>query len=98
MPLKIVVPRTLSPKSIKKVNTPKSLMINEKNYKNEPPKLRFAAGVGGIPPEGNDNLPSSIKKTMSPDELKKIIEITKDMNNFTRKAFDIFNKHFKYKK
>ena len=95
MPLKIVVPRTLSPKCTKMVNTPKSLMISEKLYKNEPSKLNFAAGVDGVPPEGDDNMSSFIKKEIPKDVLKKIVAMTKDINRYTRKAFDIFKNNSK---
>ncbi|MBR1618963.1 hypothetical protein IJ674_03595 [bacterium] len=91
---KILLPRTLRPKNIE-IRKPKSLLINEQIYKNEQKQLTFAAGSGGVPPSGDD-FPSSFKKPFSPEYIKKIHEITKDMNKLTRKGFDIINKYSKF--
>jgi len=91
----MLVSRSLQPKTIKKINTPKSLMINEKLIKKENKQLTFAVGAGGIPPNGNDNIPSNYKKPFSIEALRKIQEFTKDMNKITRKCFDIINKYSK---
>lgn len=91
----MLVSRSLQPKTIKKINTPKSLMINEKLIKKENKQLTFAVGAGGVPPNGNDNIPSNYKKPLSVETLKKIKEFTKNMNKMTRKVFDIINKYSK---
>ena len=91
---KILLPRTLRPKNIE-IRKPKSLLINEQIYKNEQKQLTFAAGSGGVPPSGDD-FPSSFKKPFSPEYIKKIREITKDMNKLRRKGFDIINKYPKF--
>ena len=91
----MLVSRSLQPKTIKKINTPKSLMINEKLIKKENKQLTFAVGAGGVPPNGNDNIPSNYKKPLSVETLKKIKESTKNMNKMPRKVFDIINKYSK---
>lgn len=91
---RIVVPRILEPKKVKQVIKPKKLLIQNQFKQEEPKRLLVAVGAGGIPPSGNgpDNIPSSFKTPLSADFIKKINEMTKDMNKFTRKGFDIFNK------
>ncbi len=91
----MLVSRVMQPGMVKKVNTPKSLMINEKDIKKEPKQLVFAVGAGGVPPNGNDNMPAHFKKPLSVETLKKIREFTKDMNKLTHKGFDILNKYSK---
>ena len=83
---KIAVSKALQPKTLE-VKGPKSLMINEKIYKNEKPKLVYAAASGGVPPEDN-NLKSFIKTPLSAEIIKKMAEKTKNINDITRKVFD----------
>lgn len=90
----MLVSKVYQPRSIKKVNNPKSCLINEKPVPIQTKQLTFAVGAGGVPPSGDD-FPSAFKKPLSKETLAKIKILTKDMNKLTHKCFDIFNKYSK---
>ena len=92
--MQVVVPRILAPKTLTRDIKPKTYLIQDKVFEKEPKKLLVAAGVGGVPPSGDD-FPSPFKKPLSKETLDKIKLFTKDMNKLTRKGFDIFNKYSK---
>lgn len=96
---KIVVPRILQPRTLN-VRVPNSLMLCDKIYKEEPKKLLFAVAGGSVPPPGG-NGPENISpfnNKFTKEFIKKIKEMTKDMNNLTRKGFDIIKNHNHIKK
>ncbi len=92
---RIVVPKILEPKTVKTITKPKTCLIQDKVNNVQPQKLTFAVAAGSVPPPGG-NGPENISpfnKKFTKEFIKKISQMTKDINNFTRNGFDIFKNH-----
>lgn len=86
----ILIPRRLSPKSIK-IAEPKSLMLYKQVQKEEPKKLLFAAGAGSVPPPGGND--PSVYNNISPELLKKCLLKIGNSNNLKKLYSNTYNKY-----